>query len=154
MARFIIGTLFSLGAFCLAYFMEGGALGNFVLPSVLLIVILVPFFAVLAVWSLRELGGACGAAFSRSLSREEGAASAALWDFFEKALYAAGVVGTLAGFIIIFRNAGSGETRMLVYSIALTPLIEAILLGLVARILRARVEKNARAGGVAPLRAA
>jgi flagellar motor component MotA len=145
MIRFLLGTLFSLGAFCLAYFMEGGSLVNFILPSVLLIVLLVPFFAVLAVWSLKELGGACKSAFAKSLSEVEGKASAALWDFFEKAFYAAGIVGTLAGFIVIFRNAGSGETRMLVYSIALTPLIEGVLLGLIARILKARVEKNARA---------
>jgi flagellar motor component MotA len=144
MARFIVGSLLSLGAFCLAFFMEGGDMLNFVLPSPLIIVILVPLFAVFAVWSAKELGAAWSAAFGKGRA---GAGSgpkdaAALWDFFEKAFYAAGIVGTLAGFIIIFR---SDEIRMRAVSIALLPLVEGILLGLIARILRARVEKHARA---------
>jgi flagellar motor component MotA len=142
MARFLIGSLLSLGAFLLAFFMEGGNLLNFFLISPSLIVLLVPLFAVLAVWSFRELGGAFGAAFAARLPEAEGKAAAALWDFYEKAFYAAGIVGPLAGFIIIFRNA---DIRTEVFSIALMPLVEGILLGLVARILRARVEKNARA---------
>jgi flagellar motor component MotA len=148
MARFFIGSLLSLGAFCLAFFIEGGDMIDFVLPSPLIIVILVPLFAVFAVWSGKELGGAWSAAFgSGRAGAGAGAESgpkdaAALWDFFEKAFYAAGIVGTLAGFIIIF---ASDEIRMRALSIALMPLVEGILLGLIARILRARVEKNARA---------
>jgi flagellar motor component MotA len=149
MARFFIGSLLSLFAFCLAFFMEGGDMLDFVLPSPLIIVILVPLFAVFAVWSGKELGGAWSAAFGRGRARTgagTGAESgpkdaAALWDFFEKAFYAAGIVGTLAGFIIIF---ASDEIRMRALSIALMPLVEGILLGLIARILGARVEKNAR----------
>jgi flagellar motor component MotA len=146
MIRFILGSLLSLGAFCLAFFMEGGDAHNFVLPSPLIIVILVPLFAVFAVWSAKELGGAWSAAFGKGRGGTGAAPAAreaaALWDFFEKAFYAAGVVGTLAGFIIIFRNS---DVRMEVFSIALMPLVEGILLGLIARILRARVEKSARA---------
>jgi hypothetical protein len=142
MARFLIGSLLSLGTFFFAFWIEGGNPLSFFLFSPSLIVLLVPLFAVLAVWSFRELGGALRAAFAARPSEAEGKAAAALWDFYEKAFYAAGLFGTLAGFIIIFRNA---EIRMEVFSIALMPLVEGILLGLVARILRARVEKNARA---------
>jgi hypothetical protein len=128
--------------------MEGGDMIDFVLPSPLIIVILVPLFAVFAVWSGKELGGAWSAAFGRGRAGAGAGAesgprdAAALWDFFEKAFYAAGIVGTLAGFIIIF---ASDEIRMRALSIALMPLVEGILLGLIARILKARVEKNARA---------
>jgi|GEM_PF-3597792 len=145
MLRFIIGSLFSLGAFCLAFYMEGGNLLSFLLPSPLLIVLGVPLFAILAVWSPRELGGAWKSAFKNGLSETEGKDASSLWDFYEKAFYAAGIVGTLAGFIEIFRSALSEGGRTVVFSLALISLAEGILLGLVARILKARVEKNARA---------
>jgi flagellar motor component MotA len=141
MVRFLVGSLLSLGAFFLAFFIEGGDALSFFLFSPLLIVLLVPLFAVLAVWSLGELGGAWKAAFAKGLSDGEGKSAGALWDFYEKALYAAGIIGTLAGFIIILKN---DDLRFQLFSIALMPLVEGILLGLVARILRARVEKNAR----------
>lgn len=143
MPRFAIGTIASLGAFFFAYWLEGGAMRDFVLPSVLLIVLLVPLFAVLAVWKARELADAWKAAFAKGrLAEERRMEGASLWDFYEKSSYAAGLVGTLAGFIIIFATPGY-EPR--VFSIALVCVLEGILLGLVARILRARVEKAARA---------
>jgi len=142
MARFLIGSLLSLGVFLFAFIIEGGELFYLLLPSPLLIVLLVPLFAVLAVWSFRELGGAFKAAFAKRLPEAEGKAAAALWDFYEKAFYAAGIVGPLAGFLIIFRI---DVFKFEAFSVAFIPLVEGILLGLVARILRARVEKNARA---------
>ena len=144
MPRFAIGTLASLGAFFLAFWMEGGAMRDFVLPSVLIIVLLVPLFAVFAVWKARELASAWRAAFAKSsLPEGERAAATALWDFYEKVSYAAGLVGTLAGFIIIF---ATPDYKPRVFSIALVCVLEGILLGLVARILKARVEKAARGG--------
>ncbi len=142
MLRFSIGTLSSLIAFSAAYFLEGGGFYYFLLPSPLIIVLLVPFFAVLAVWSLKELVGAWKAAFAKGLSEAEGKAAAALWDFYEKAFYAAGVIGTLAGVIVIFRF---DVIELKAFSVLFVCLTESIFLGLFARILRARVEKNARA---------
>lgn len=142
MIRFAIGTLISLAAFFFSFYLEGGAIADFALPSPLIFVVLVPLFAVFAVWSLGEFGRAWKAAFSRTVGEGERREAVSLWDFYEKVCYTAGLVGTLAGFMIIFKDK---DHAMVVFSIVVIPLIEGIILGLVARILKARVEKNGRA---------
>jgi hypothetical protein len=150
MRRFIIGTLALFGTLLLAYFMEGGNPIDLVLPSPLIIVICVPFFAVLAVWSFKDWRRAWKDAFAAVSSAAVSSAavsSAKLWDFYEKACYIAGIVGFILGLTIIFRELGKSPEVSHVYGSfavnCVTPII-AIFFAMVARILKARVEKNAR----------
>jgi hypothetical protein len=141
MARFILGSLALLGTLIFAFVIEGGKPVDLLLPSPLIIVVCVPVFAVLAVWSLRDWGRAWKDAFAAQPSAA--ASSARLWDFYEKACYVAAVVGFILGLNIIFAYAPD-TTQRLFKSFAvnfITPIL-AILLAMVARILRARVEKN------------
>jgi hypothetical protein len=150
MRRFIIGTLALFGTLLLAYYMEGGKPIDLILPSPLIIVVCVPICAVLAVWSLKDWGRAWKEAFASGAAAGEarGDSSAKLWDFYEKASYIAGIVGFILGLTIIFRELDKNPDASRVYAgfavNCITPIL-AIFLAMVARILKARVEKNARA---------
>jgi hypothetical protein len=154
MRRFIVGTLALFGTLLLAYFMEGGKPIDLLLPSPLIIVVCVPICAVLAVWSLKDWGRAWKEAFASGAAagddRGESSAavsSARLWDFYEKASYIAGIVGFILGLTIIFRELGKNPDESRVYAgfaVNCVAPILAIFLAMVARILKARVEKNAR----------
>jgi hypothetical protein len=150
MRRFIISTLVLIGTLLLAYFMEGGNPLDLILPSPLIIVVCMPICAVLAVWGFKDWGRAWKDAFIAGCvdgATSTAASSAKLWDFYEKACYIAGIVGFILGLTIIGRNSyqmADPMTKLGPYFAVdcVTPII-AILFAMVARILRARVEKNA-----------
>jgi hypothetical protein len=143
MTRFILGTLALFGTAVFAFVIEGGSPLVFLLPSPLLIVVCIPAFAVLAVWSLKDWGRAWKDAFSMSGSAT--ASSIKLWDFYEKACYVAGVVGFILGLNVIFSHRGGVDARDMLMPLSVNCIapILAILFAMVARILKARVEKNA-----------
>ena len=58
MARFLFGSVAIIATFVFLFLFEGGNLLSLFMLSPLLIVILVPAFAVLAVWSLKDWGRA------------------------------------------------------------------------------------------------
>jgi hypothetical protein len=144
MRRFIIGTLALFGTLIFAFVIEGGNPGDFILPSPLIIVVCVPIFAVLAVWSLKDWALAWKDAFAKESKSASAHASIKLWDFYEKACYIAGVVGFMLGLNIIGSNTDvlSRLGRSLAVD-CIAPIL-AILFAMVARILKARVE-NGRA---------
>jgi hypothetical protein len=113
MRRFIIITLVLIGTLLLAYFMEGGNPLDLILPSPLIIVVCMPICAVLAVWSFKDWGRAWKDAF---------------------------VAGNIDN--AISTAAGSAKLGPSFAVDCVTPIL-AILFAMVARILRARVEKNA-----------
>jgi hypothetical protein len=151
MRRFIIGTLALFGTLLLVYSIVGGNPVDLILPSPLIIVVCVPFFAVIAVWSLKDWGRAWKDAFAKGSASTAAASPATgstkLWDFYEKACYIAGIVSFILGLTIIFRELDKNPETYHVYSgfavNCVTPII-AIFFAMVARILKARVEKNAR----------
>jgi hypothetical protein len=152
MIRFILGTLALLGTAIFAFVIEGGNPASFFLPTPLMIVVCIPLFAVLAVWSFRDWGRAWKDAFSDGAASDTSAAysggvSARLWDFYEKSCYIAGIVGFILGLNIIFQNGGGVDLKDMMsilkpLSIDCIAPILAILFAMVARILRARVERN------------
>jgi hypothetical protein len=145
MKRFILSTLVLFGTLIFAFVIEGGRLFDLILPSPLIIVVGVSIFAVLAVWSLGDWGRAWKDAFAREAGSPSAATSIALWDFYEKACYAAAVVGFLLGINIIGSNSGTLDKLGASISVNCIAPILAVLFALVSRILRARVEKNAKA---------
>jgi flagellar motor component MotA len=141
MKRFILSTVVLFGTLLFAFFLEGGRLLDFVLPSPLIIVVGVTAFAVLAVWSLKDWGRAWKDAFAKEAGSPSAGTSAALWAFYEKACYAAGVVGFLLGINIIGSNSGAIDRLGASIAVNCIAPILSVLFALVARILRARVEQ-------------
>mgnify|MGYP001485707219 FL=1 len=145
MIRFIIGTLASLGVLVGAIVLERGNLLAYLVPSALGIALLMPFFGVLAVWSLADWVQAWRDALGKGKVQggDKGARkSAAIWAFSEKTSYAAGVVGFITGLIIMLSNLSTPETLGPSVAAGLTCPLYAVLEGLVCRILRARVESR------------
>jgi hypothetical protein len=143
MSRFILSSLFLFASAIFAFFFEGGTLTDLVLPSPIILVACIAGFAVLAVWSIKDWGRAWKDAFLKDGTSSSTPTSIALWAFYEKACYSAGVVGLLLGVNIIFANMSESSEILRSIGIVQTTPILAVLFGLVARILRARVE-NAR----------
>lgn len=146
MLRFILGTLASVGIVLVAILIEGGNLLSYFALTAFAIALLVPFFAVLAVWSLREWLEAWKDAFDplgRAEARKAGlGTSAAIWAFSEKVSYTAGFVGFIAGAILILSHLSDPSTLGPRFAIGLTCPLDAALLGLVYRILGARVGRG------------
>lgn len=142
MLRFILGTLASLAVVILAVLMEGGNIFAYLSVNALAIALLIPFFAVLAVWRLGDWLKAWRDALKAGGDSASAATSKAIWAFFEKAGYAAGGVGFIAGLILVLSHIQAIEEVGRGLAIALTCPMYALLLGLVCRILRARVESK------------
>ncbi len=143
MARFLLGTVAIFATFVSIFLFEGGNLPSLLMLSPLLIVILVPAFAVLAVWSLKDWGRAWRDGFARA---DAGCApgSAELWAFYERMCYLSSVVGFILGLVLILSNLTDISTIGRPLAVGLMTPVYAILFGVVARILRARVEKISR----------
>jgi flagellar motor component MotA len=122
-----------------ALWLEGMDLLRLFLPSPFIIVIGAPFSAVFAVWNRAAFAGAWKDAFSAAPERERREGSARLWGFLEMAFYASGIIAFIAGTMIIL-STESTDRLMLKFSIAFLALLWSMMLGMVARILRYRVE--------------
>jgi flagellar motor component MotA len=149
MLRFILSTLALIGTALFLFVLEGGRPVSLVMFSSLMLCILIPAFAVLAVWSLREWGRAWKDAFSALGGRggqaePDRADSLALWAFYEKACYAAAVIGPILGAIIMLSSLSTLDRLGPPLAAGLTTPLYSILLGMMARILRARVARSQR----------
>jgi flagellar motor component MotA len=140
MARFLFGTLAIVATFVFLFLFEGGNLPSLLMLSPFLIVILVPAFAVLAVWSLEDWGRAWRDGFARG-DADRAPDSAELWAFYERMCYLSSIVGFILGLVIILSNLGDLSTIGRPLAVGLMTPVYAILFGIVARILRARVER-------------
>ena len=140
MKRFLLGTIGVLGAFALAFWIEGGNLVRLILPSPLLITFFVPFCAVLAVWDLRTWGQAWADAFRPCADEARRANSIRLWNFHERICYAAGFVAFVAGCIIILNSSLDPARLSESFAVNLTSPLWAVFFAIVARILRYRIQ--------------
>lgn len=145
MRRFILASLGAVAILGLAYFIEGGRLSALFFASPFLITFGMPFFAVLAVWSLGTWGRAWADAMKPQADSRRREISAELWDFYEKACYAAGILAFIVGCVIILRNHGDVDGRLAEsFAVNLISPLYAIFLALLARILRFRVRTGGR----------
>ncbi len=142
MIRFIVSLVLLLGTILFAVVLEGGSPLQYVGTSAFIVELLVPFFAMLAVWRLAEIGHAFADAFSRKTESASRARSARVWDFTEKVCYATGVIGLILGTVLILgRVNGSPVELGRGFSVCLTSPLYGIMFGIVCRILKARVEQ-------------
>jgi flagellar motor component MotA len=142
MIRFILSTLSIVAILVAAILLEGGNPFSYVAFSAMIIVIFVPFFAVLAVWRLSEWGKAWKDAFSAQRDSTTSAVSVAIWEFSEKASYAAGIIGLIVGIILVLSNVSDFSKMGRGLAATLTAPMWSILIGLVSRILGAKVVRN------------
>ncbi len=143
MARFIVGVVALLALVAGAILLEGGRLLPYVGVSAFIVVFFPPLFASLAVWRGRDIAQAFRDSLGTKAAGGRGARSARIWALFERVFYLSGVLGWLLGVILILSALGSHPdtfvlTRAL--SASLLPLVYGILLGILARVLRARAE--------------
>ncbi len=142
MARFIISVLLLLAALAAAILMESGNPLAYVGLTAFVIEVLVPFFAMLAVWRLAEIGGAFRDAFSAGGDAAHRARSVRVWAFTEKVCYAAGIIGLIIGIILVLgRVSGAVDELGRALGMALIAPLYGIFLGVICRILKARVER-------------
>jgi hypothetical protein len=146
MKRFVFGTAAMLVFVATALWLEGADLLKLFLPTPLMITVGAPLCALLAIWDLGALRAAWRAAFDAAAEERTREAAAKVWNFLEKAFYAAGALGFIAGAIIIFANPIATPVDVLrPFSIDLVAPLWAVVLAMVARILRYRVvTRNSR----------
>jgi len=144
MLRFIVSLVLLFVSIGLAVGMEGGKILNYVGVTSFIVELLVPSFAMLAVWNLKEVGTAFRDAFHNNTDAASCARSMQVWDFAEKVCYAAAVVGLLLGSILILSNIHQNvvELGRALGATLLAPLY-GILLAIICRIMKARVEQQA-----------
>lgn len=140
MKRFVFGVVAVLVSLLGAYWMEGGNILALILPSPFIISFFVPFFAVLAVWSPKAWGRAWRDAFSPQPDPKARAASARLWDFYERICYASAVLALMLGLVIIFSSNPAWPGVAESFATGFTEPVFAVFFAIVARILRHRVE--------------
>jgi hypothetical protein len=131
----LVGTVVLEGANPLAYVGIPG----------LAVEILVPLFALLAVWKGSELRAACRDAFVAGKAVSSPSRSLRIWEFAEKACYAAGALAWLMAMVLtLVSQEPPRDPAYLMRNLAASFVapIYAILFALICRILRARVKKN------------
>ena len=136
MKRFFFGTLAAIAVVAGAMWMEGENMLALFLPSALIITFLSPLCVLLAVWDLRAWGEAWRDAFVASPDSARRERSVRLWDFLEKSFYIAGILGFIAGAIIVLASPGSMAEH---FSADLVSPLWGIVFAIFARILKYRV---------------
>jgi flagellar motor component MotA len=141
MVRFIVSLVLLVASIAGPVVLEGGGLLSYLGISAFMINVLVPFFAMLAVWRLSEIGRAWKDAFRRADAAAV-ARSTRIWEFAEKVCYATGVIGFLAGVVIVLSNTAASPADLR-KAFAVSPLspIYSVLFAVLCRILRARVQQ-------------
>ena len=146
MVRFIVSLLLLLASLAGVIRLEGGNLLMYVGISAFIVELAVPFFAMLAVWRLAEIGRAFRDAFVRKGESATAARSLRIWEFTEKVCYAAGVIGLILGIVLsLTRVSGSVADLGHALGASLMSPLYGVLLALVCRILGARVRGEAPA---------
>jgi flagellar motor component MotA len=141
MVRFIVSLVLLVASIVGPVLLEGGTIRSYLGISAFLVEVLVPFFAMLAVWRLSEIGGAWRDAFRRA-DPAAVARSVRIWEFAEKVCYAAGVIGFMAGTVIILSEVSASASQVgRAFAVGLLGPLYAVLLAVLCRILRARVQQ-------------
>ena len=105
MLRFIVGFVLAIFVFIGSWLLEGGGDPLLLIGfSPFLFSFLIPFCAVLSVWSFKEWGSAFSHAFKGRPNPAEAKRSIALWLFWERIALIGGGLGLLAGWMIISAN--------------------------------------------------
>lgn len=141
MTRFIVGSLALVGIIAGAILIEGGNPVAYLMLTPGLLAFLVPLCAVFAVWPAREWIAAWKDAFTGDES-PTAARSSAIWEFEEKAAYAAGIVGLVIGVIVLLSSLRELSRLGEGLAVCLLCPFYAALIGLGCRVLKAKVDRK------------
>jgi hypothetical protein len=142
MKRFLISVVLMLAFILGATSYEGARLTILVGISPFAFVLIIPFVSVFAVWGFREIGSAFRAALGKAPEVEGPKRCLLVWELFEKMTYTAGFMGLVLGSILLLRRLSDPRMIGQGLGVCLLSLVYAFVLGIIARILRARVEER------------
>jgi flagellar motor component MotA len=141
MVRFIVSLALLLASLLGVVLLEKGNPLDYLGASAFMVELLVPLFAMLAVWRLAEIGRAFGDAFSKKADAASRARSVRIWEFTEKVCYAAAVIGLILGTVLILSRVSASVNELgRAFGVSLVAPLYGVMLGIVCRILRARVD--------------
>jgi flagellar motor component MotA len=103
MVRFISGLVLAVAVVAGVIILEGLRPMSFVALSPLLLVLLFPFFCVMAVYRFKDIIRACTDAFSK---KKPNGRSEDVCRLFEKLFIGTGILGALIGFVFVLANLG------------------------------------------------
>jgi flagellar motor component MotA len=142
MPRFIVSLVLLLATLGGAVAIEGGNLLAYIGLSGIVIELLVPLFAMLAVWRFAEIGRAFGDAFSKKTRAKTRETSARIWAFTETVCYLTGVVALILGAVLVLsRIGGSLEELGRALAVCFLGPLYGVLLGIFCRIMKARIQQ-------------
>ena len=144
MTRFILGITFAILALMGGARLFGGSLVTWLHPAVgaFLLVGAMPWCAAMAVWSQKDVAQAFRDAFRPAGGPSPVPASVGVWRTFEYLFYAASLLSLMTGLVITFSHL-SYEAANLGPKLgaSLISPFYGVLLAVVARLLRMRVER-------------
>jgi hypothetical protein len=143
--RFTVCVVILVGTLVGAVMLDGANPMAYVGIPGLIIEVMVPLFALLAVWKGSELRIACRDAFASPKVQSSPTRSLRIWDFAEKACYAAGALAWLMAMVLtLISQVPPRDFPYLMRNLAVCLIapIYAILFALVCRILKERVKQN------------
>ena len=144
MVRFVVSVVLLLATIMFSIVIENGNPLSYLGPTAFMVELLVPLFAMLAVWRLVEIGRAFRDAFSEKDDAASRTRSARIWDFAEKVCYAAAVMAFLLGAVLILSRPISSEAPLgPAFAAATVGPLYGIVFAIISRILKARVEQKA-----------
>ena len=141
MIRFVVGALLILATTLGAILVEGGNPLDYLGLTAFMLAFLIPIFAVFCVWDRRTWAGAFRAAFGKQDADPK--ISARLWGLFESTSYIAGILGFIVGGILVLNYLGHTPWNRSLAACLIAP-IYGLFLGLLGKIMKAKVEQNAK----------
>jgi flagellar motor component MotA len=142
MLRFIMGILLALCILCLVILIEGGVLITYLAISALLIVLFFPFFIVISTFSIHDIAMAFQDAFSKNRPDLSSRKSVLLWDLYEKATYASGLVGMIMAAISILTSLNEIKNMGNSVAVGLSVVLYSLILGIIMKSLKTRVQSR------------
>ena len=145
MTRFLIGQVLILLLVILAIAMIGGRAVTWLHPApwAFVLVLVVPFVAVLSVHTLEAFREAFRDALHPSVSRSN-VTSTKVWKLAESCLYFGATIAAFMGLMITFSLLSSDFQNLgAKFAACLVPPFFSVVLGLSCRVLRARIESAA-----------
>ena len=141
MVRFIVSLVLLLASIFGPFALDGGNPLMYISILALMIMLLTPLFAMLAVWRFAEIGRAFGDAFWKKADSTSRAKSARIWDFTEKVCYATGIIAFFLGAVLILSRVYSSVAELgRPAAVSLIAPTYGVILGIICRIMKARVE--------------
>jgi flagellar motor component MotA len=137
-----MGIFLALCILCLVIFIEGGALISYLVLSALLIVLFFPFFIVMSTFSIHDIRLAFQDAFGKDKPGSSSKKSVLLWDLYEKATYASGLVGIFMAAISILTSVNEIKNMGVSVASGVSVVLYSIITGMILRILKVRVESR------------